>query len=64
MRTMLIGARDTSASARRHADLVITPAVDDILLLRFDQLDLAIEAGRQAAREALASAPGFIERLA
>jgi NTE family protein len=64
MRTMLVGARDTSASARQHADLVITPGVEDILLLRFDQLDRAIEAGREAAREALAGNPGFLEGFA
>jgi predicted acylesterase/phospholipase RssA len=60
MRTMLVGALDTTAAARRHADLVITPAVGDLVLLRFDQGDRAREAGREAAREALAAAPDLV----
>jgi NTE family protein len=56
-RLLLLGSQDTSAAARRHADLVITPHVRGTRLLEFDQLDTAREAGRAAVREALEQAP-------
>jgi NTE family protein len=57
MRVMLFGSSNTSQAARRHADLIIKPRNDGVGLLEFHQLDRARESGREAAREALASAP-------
>jgi NTE family protein len=59
-RLMLIGATDTIAAAERHADLLICPGDEGVGLLEFHQLDRMREAGRHAAREALASAPAVI----
>ncbi len=56
-RILLLGSENTSASARRHADLVIRPRAEGVGLLEFEQLDAAREAGRVAAREALERAP-------
>jgi len=56
-RLLLLGSEDTSQAARRHADLVIKPRAEGVGLLGFDQLDIAREAGRAAAREALKRAP-------
>jgi predicted acylesterase/phospholipase RssA len=56
-RLLLLGSEDTSAAARRHADLVIKPRAQGVGLLEFGQLDTAREAGRAAAREALDRAP-------
>ncbi|HLJ04419.1 MAG TPA: DHA2 family efflux MFS transporter permease subunit [Solirubrobacteraceae bacterium] len=53
-RVLLLGSANTSDAARRHADLVIKPRADGVGLLEFHQLDAAREAGRTAAREALA----------
>jgi predicted acylesterase/phospholipase RssA/CRP-like cAMP-binding protein len=55
MRTVVVGSSDTVEAARRHADLVITPRVDGIGLLQWRELPRAVEAGRVAAREALAA---------
>ncbi len=54
---LLLGSSKTSESARRHADLVISPRNDGVGLLEFHQIDRAREAGREAAREALDGAP-------
>jgi NTE family protein len=56
-RVLLIGSRNTSESARRHADWTITPRNDGVGLLEFHQLDQAREAGRAAARAALEKVP-------
>ncbi len=56
-RVLLLGSSNTSQAASRHADLVIKPRVEGVGLLEFHQLDAAREAGRAAAREALAQAP-------
>jgi NTE family protein len=56
-RVLLLGSQNTSVAARRHADLVIRPRAEGIGLLEFGQLDIAREAGRVAAREALERAP-------
>ena len=56
-RIFLLASSNTSESARRHADLVINPRNEGVGLLEFHQLDQAREAGRAAAREALARAP-------
>jgi predicted acylesterase/phospholipase RssA len=61
LRTLTVGSVDTVAAARTHADLVIAPQVDGIGLLDWRQLAYVREAGRLAAREALAAArPGLL----
>jgi EmrB/QacA subfamily drug resistance transporter len=60
IRGLLLGSVDTSELAREHADLVITPEDGGVGLFEFHQLDLAKEAGRRAAREALETAPPTI----
>lgn len=57
LRTVTVGSTDTVSAARQHADFVISPAVDGVNLMNFHQLPVVREAGRVAAREALASAP-------
>ncbi len=59
-RVLLLGSANTSDAARRHADLVIKPRAEGVGLLEFTQLDAAREAGRLAAREALAEAPAAL----
>ena len=56
-RVFLLASSNTSESARRHASLVINPRNQGVGLLEFHQLDQAREAGRVAARQALADAP-------
>ena len=56
-RVLLLGSANTSEAARRHADLVIKPRAEGVSLLEFHQIDVAREAGRAAAREALEEAP-------
>jgi NTE family protein len=56
-RVLLLGSANTTAAALRRADLVITPRPAGVGLLEFHQLDAAREAGRAAARAALAGAP-------
>jgi NTE family protein len=53
-RVLLLASQSTSDSARRYADLIIKTRAEGVGLLEFHQLDAAREAGRQAAREALA----------
>ncbi len=52
-RVMLLGSSNTSAAARRHADLIIRPRAEGVGLLEFQQIDTAVQAGRIAARQAL-----------
>ncbi|HUO73144.1 MAG TPA: MFS transporter [Solirubrobacteraceae bacterium] len=59
-RVLLLGSSNTSEAARRHADLVIKPRAEGVGLLEFHQLEAAVEAGREAARTALADAPGSL----
>lgn len=54
-RVLLLGSANTSAAARRHADVLIEPRAEGVGLLEFHQIDAAREAGRVAAREALES---------
>jgi NTE family protein len=56
-RVLLLGSENTSEAARRHAELVIKPRPEGVGLLELHQLDMAREAGRAAAREALERAP-------
>jgi NTE family protein len=57
LRTALIGGVDAARSARREADLLIAPANVGIGMLEWHQLDIAKEAGRRAAIEALNTMP-------
>ena len=59
-RVLLLGSENTSNAARRYADLIIKPRADGVGLLEFHQLDAAREAGRIAAREALARRPAAL----
>ena len=63
-RSIVLGSRDTTEEAKRHADLVINPETSSIALLAFKELDKACELGRQAARAALESSPEFFSGLA
>jgi NTE family protein len=55
-----LGTSDTTEEARRHADLLIRPDHDTVGALEFHMLDSLREAGRQAAIDALESAPAAI----
>jgi NTE family protein len=59
-RTVTLGSIDTALAAQQHADLVIAPGDDGVGLLEFHQIDTMREAGRRAAREALAQAPDHL----
>jgi len=59
-RVLLLGSENTSEAAGRHADLLIKPRAQGVGLLEFHQLDVAREAGRVAAREALERAPAVM----
>jgi NTE family protein len=59
-RVLLLASSNTSAAAKRYADLTIAPQNDGVGLLEFHQLDRAREAGRVAAREALERAPAGV----
>jgi predicted acylesterase/phospholipase RssA len=59
-RLVLMGSVDTAEAARRHADLVILPEDDGVGLFEFHMIDTMREAGRRAARHALAAAPPLI----
>jgi len=60
IRVLTLGSANTSEAARRHADLVIKPRAEGVGLLEFHQLDVAVEAGRVAARAALEDPPGSL----
>jgi predicted acylesterase/phospholipase RssA len=62
LRTLAVGSRDTVAAARRHADLVITPKVDQVGLLDWKRLPSIREAGRAAVRDLLEADPSALER--
>ena len=55
-RATVLGSVGRAESNRELADLLITPDVQDISLRGFKHLDRAVEAGRRAAEEALATA--------
>ncbi|MDX6648488.1 MAG: hypothetical protein QOJ97_439 [Solirubrobacteraceae bacterium] len=57
LRTLVLGSSDTAAAAQAHADAVIEPDVAGIGMLDFARLDDLVQAGREAARRALADAP-------
>jgi predicted acylesterase/phospholipase RssA len=53
-RSMVLGGWQRAEQNRRQADVLISPAVDEIGLFEFDRLDDAVAAGRRAADAALA----------
>jgi NTE family protein len=55
VRATLLGSWERATRSRDRADVVITPAVDDIGLLEFDCLDQAVAAGEAAVAAALRS---------
>jgi NTE family protein len=61
VRTVTVGSIDTAEAARRHADLVIQPAVEGVGLLDWTRLESMMELGRAAARAALEQPPAWIE---
>jgi predicted acylesterase/phospholipase RssA len=56
-RTLAVGSRDTVAAARHHADVVITPEVENAGMLDWKQLPRMRAAGRIAVRRMLEAAP-------
>jgi predicted acylesterase/phospholipase RssA len=60
IRSMLLGSRDTTEAAKRHARVAVSPEITHIGLTGFKHLDEARELGRQAAEEALAAEPDFV----
>jgi NTE family protein len=60
MRTLTLASIDTAVAAQRYADVVIEPVDLGVGFLEFHQIDRLREAGRRAAREALAVAPAHI----
>ena len=51
---------DAVAASREHADLLIAPETGTVGMTEFEQLDRMVEAGRRAARTALAGAPDLV----
>ena len=60
LRTMALGSVDTAAVGARHADLVITPQIEGVRMLEWQQLDRARAMGRDAAKAALDQAGELI----
>lgn len=54
VRAVTVGSIDTAAAARKHAEVVITPAVEGVGLMDWKALARMQELGRAAARAALA----------
>jgi NTE family protein len=63
-RATVLGSVERAETNRRLAQLLITPDVQDVALRQFSALDRAIQAGRDAAEEALAGAGGTALREA
>lgn len=60
-RIALLSSANTDEAARRWADMTLTVRVGGVGLLEFHQIDAAREAGREAARAALAAGvPGWL----
>ena len=57
LRAMTTGSARATRQAQESATVLITPASRNVGLLEFHQIDRMVEAGRQAARSALAAAP-------
>ena len=62
VRTVTVGSADTAQAARRHADLVIQPAVEGVGMLDWRQLERVRQAGRAAARSALEANADWLDR--
>jgi NTE family protein len=60
LQTLAVGSNDTVTAARRHADVVITPAVDGVGLLDWHQLPQMRQAGRSAVRHLLEHDPAAL----
>src|SRR5215208_3706440 len=60
IRSIVLGSVDTAAHAARHADLVIAPRVEGIGLLEWKRIEDMRQAGREAAVEALETAPAVV----
>ena len=60
LQTLAVGSNDTVTAARRHADVVITPAVEGVGLLDWNQLPRVRDAGRQAVRRLLEHDPAIL----
>jgi predicted acylesterase/phospholipase RssA len=58
VRAISLGSVDAVNAAREAADLLISPEVSGVGMLDFSRLEAMVEAGRRAAREVLAAAPG------
>ena len=64
IRSIVLGSVDTAAHAARHADLVIAPRVEGIGLLEWKRIEDMRRVGREAAVEALETAPAGIRTMA
>ena len=53
-RSLVLGSIESARAARRHADVVVEPDTGRCEMLDFGRLDEMVEAGRRAARQALA----------
>jgi NTE family protein len=60
LRTLALASSDTVTAARRHADVVIRPAIDGAGLLDWKQLPRMRDAGRIAVRELVETDPGAL----
>ena len=60
-RVLQLATTDTTNATERHADAVIRAGVEGVGLLEFHQIDVAREAGREAARKALER--GLLSRI-
>ncbi len=61
LRTIAVGSRDTVEAARRHADIVIRPAVERTGLMDWKQLPSMREAGRAAVRQLVEEDPQALD---
>jgi NTE family protein len=58
-RSMVLGSIESAKAARKRADVIVEPDTGACEMLDFRRLDEMIEAGRQAARQALSDAPAL-----
>ncbi|MGH2978987.1 MAG: patatin-like phospholipase family protein [Solirubrobacterales bacterium] len=56
-RSLVLGSIESARASRRRADVVVEPDTGTCEMLDFGRLDEMVEAGRRAAREALAADP-------
>jgi predicted acylesterase/phospholipase RssA len=63
IRTVTVGSIDSATAAATHADLAISPPVEEIGLMDWKMFPGMRELGRRAAREALEGDPEIAERL-